>query len=150
MILGFGEKRQTVSEADALPGEEFIVLEIFITSLRISEIPYRVGVRSVIEGEPIVEPSFDIQNVMVDGVFGSREENTINNLVTMEELRVNTSMLSALQVTIRDDNLPEEEECFEMSIFPVNPDAMSEIFLCNMVGTEFLCKHKICIVDNDG
>ena len=147
MILGFGERRQTVSEADAPPGEEFIDLNILITSLRRSEIPYFVGVRSVIEGQPIIEPVDDIQNIMYDGTFGIREPNTINNLVSSDVLDVNTVMLFPLQVTIRDDFLPETEECFELSIFHQGLDIE---FACNTAGDEFLCQHEICIVDDEG
>ena len=121
MILGFGKRRQTVSEAEAPFGEELINVEVLITSLRRSEIAYPVGVRSVIEGQPIIEPSGAILNPMLDGLFGNREEDTINNLLFMEVLIVNTTMLPALQVTIRDNLLPEDEECFDLSIFPVNP-----------------------------
>ena len=148
MILGFGERRQTVSEADAPPGGEFFTLEIFITSLRTSEDAYRVGVRSVIEGQPIIEPSDDIRNPLFDGTFGIREQNTINNLVTTEILEVDTLTLLPQVVIIRNDNVPEEEECFELSIFPVNPQGIN--FECNVAGDEFLCQHQICIVDDDG
>ena len=150
MLLGFGERRQTVSEAQAPPGEDRFTIDILITSLRTSEIIYEVGVRSVIEGQPIIEPSDDIRNPMFDGLFGSREMNTINNLVFMELLNIDTTMLAILQVTIRNDNTPEEEECFDLSIFPVNPLPMTPNFECNFVGDEFLCEHTICIEDDDG
>ena len=149
MILGFGERRQTVSEADATSGQEFINRQIFITSLRTSEIAYFVGVRSVIRGQPIIEPSDNIRNPMYDGSFGSREENTINNLVIIEILTVDTSSLPALNVFIRDDVIPEDDECFELSIFPVNPEQLTESFACNVAGDEFLCQHVLCIVDDD-
>ena len=147
MILGFGKRRQTVSEADAPPGQDSIKLSILITSLRRSEIAYFVGVRSVIEGQPIIEPTDNIQNIMFDGTFGIREQNTINNLVSSGILHANTVMLSPLQVTIRDDFLPETEECFELSIFQQGLDIE---FACNRAGDEFLCQHEICIVDDDG
>ena len=150
MILGFGQRRQTVSEADAPPGEDGFVLDILITSIRPSEVVYPFIVRSVIEGQPIIEPVDNIQNPMFDGLFGSREENTINNLVLIEEPRVNTSNLSLLQVTIRNDNLPEDEECFELSISPENPELMIVTFSCNNAGDDFLCQHEICIEDDDG
>ena len=149
MILGFGQRRQTVSEAETLSGEEGIIREIFITSLRTSEIEYRVGIRSVIEGEPIIEPSGAVQDPLFDGTFGSREENAINNLVIIYNLRIDTTVLPPLTVFIRDDNLPEEEECFELSIFPVNPQEIKN-FMCNMAGDEFTCIHTICIEDDDG
>ena len=139
-----------MSENDATPGQEFFDLNIFITSLRTSEITYPVGVRSVIRGEPIIEPSDNIVNPWFDGVFGQREENTINNLVFMEVLTVNTTMLHPPHVTIRDDNFIEEEECFELSIFQVDPVQMTEHFMCNTAGDKFLCQHEICIVDDDG
>ena len=150
MILGFGDRRQTVSEADVPPGEEFFNLEIFITSLRISEIFYPVGVRSVIEGQPIIDPVDFIQNFMFDGLFGSREQNTINNLVLAENLEVNTTMLPAIQVSIRDDFLPENVECFELSIFRVDVESFTEQFMCNTAGDNFFCEHEICILDDDG
>ena len=86
---------------------------------------------------------------MFDGLYGNREQRTINNLVWMKELRVNTSMLTPLQVTIRNDITLEEEECFELSIFPVNPLLMTENFECNTAGDEFFCQHEICIMDDD-
>ena len=151
MILGFDGRRRTVSEADEiLPGEEFINVDVFITSLRRSEIAYPVGVRSVIEGQPIIEPVGFIVNPMFDGEFGNREENTINNLLFMEVLIVDTTTLPAIRVTIRDDNLPEDEECFDLSIFPVNPPEGVENFMCNTAGDDFVCVHTICIEDDDG
>ena len=151
MILGFGERRQTVSEADATSGQEFINRQIFITSLRTSEISHMVGVRSVIRGEPIIEPGDgSIQNPMFDGLFGNRELDTINNLVFIEVLGVNTTTMPGLHVTIRDDFMPEDEECFVLSIFQVNPEFSIENFRCNVAGTQFLCIHEICITDNDG
>ena len=149
MILGFSGRRQTVSEAETLSGQEGINGEIFITSLRISEIDYLVGIRSVVEGQPIIEPTENVQNPMFDGTFGSREENAINNLVRIENLRIHTSILPALQVFIRDDILPEDEECFDLSIFPVNPQEMIN-FMCNVAGYRFSCIHTICIEDDDG
>ena len=92
----------------------------------------------------------DIQNPMYDGTFGSREENTINNLVTIDILAVNTTILPGLLVPIRDEHFIEEEECFELSIFQVDPVQMTEHFMCNTAGDEFLCQHEICIVDDDG
>ena len=148
MILGFGERRQTVSEAETLSGQEGINREIFITSLRTSEIEYRVAIRSVIEGEPRIEPAGAVQDPLFDGTFGSREENTINNLVIIYDLRIDTTVLP-LPFFIRDDNLPEEEECFELSIFPVNPQEIKNV-MCNAAGDEFLCIHEICIEDDDG
>ena len=151
MILGFGERRQTVSEAEVWSGQEYINRQIFITSLRTSEVSHIVGVRSVIRGEPIIEPAYGIiENPMFDGLFGNREHNTINNLVFMEVLEVNTTMMPALQVSIRDDFFLEEEECFTLSIFQVYPEFFTENFICNMAGTQFLCIHEICITDNDG
>ena len=152
LLLGFSDRRQTVSEADAEPGLETFSLNIFNTSLRTSEIRYYVNIRSVIEGQPIIEPVDDIQNPMFDGAFGQRVEHTINNLIQSEVLNVNTTMLPALRVIIRDDVYFEEEECFELGIFPVNDFGKRYInFLCNfMAGDDFLCTHEICIVDDDG
>ena len=84
---------------------------------------------------------------MFDGLFGSREQNTINNLVLMESLEVNTTMLPVLQVSIRDDFVPENVECFELSIFRV---FFTEQFMCNTAGDTFFCEHEICILDDDG
>ena len=151
MILGFSERRQTISEAEVQSWEEFINREIFITSLRTSEISHNVGVRSVIRGEPMIEPVDGFsQNPRFDGLFGTREYNTINNLVFFEELGVGTTITPVLQVTIRDDLIPEDEECFVLSIYQVNPEFSIENFLCNMAGAQFLCIHEICITDNDG
>ena len=150
MILGFGERRQTISEAEALSGQEGVRREIFITSLRTSEIEYRVGTRSVIEGEPRIEPAGAVMDPQFDGEFASREANTINNLVREAVLNIGSIVLAPLTVIIRDDNTPEEEECFDLSIFPVNPEPMIPNFECNFAGDEFLCEHTICIEDDDG
>ena len=150
MILGFGKRNQTVSEAEVPPEEEFINVDILITSLKRSEIPYPVGVRSVIEGQPIIEPAAVVLNPMFDGQFGDREMDTINNLVFMEVLMINTTILPALRVIIRDDILPEDEECFDLSIFPVNTEPMIDNFMCNTAGDDFVCEHTICIEDDDG
>ena len=151
MILGFSERTWTVSEGDTLiSGDDQFSIDIIITSMRTSEIAYTVGIRSVIEGQPIIEPSDNVQNPMFDGFFGTREANTINNLVHSDLLRVNTSILPPLRVTVRDDVMLEEEECFELSIFQVDPEEMTENFVCNLAGDEFLCEHTFCIADDDG
>ena len=151
MILGFSERTRTVSEGDTLiSGDDQFAIDIIITSMRTSEIAYTVGTRSVIEGQPIIEPSDNVQNPMFDGFFGTREANTINNLVHSDLLSVNTSMLPPLRVTVRDDVMLEEEECFELSIFQVDPEEMTENFVCNLAGDEFLCEHTFCIADDDG
>ena len=145
MILGFGERRQTVSEADVTSGEKNFTLNISISSLRTSELEYIVRVLSYIKfyGEPTIEPFNDIQNPMFDGTFGFRLG--YSTLLQKEVLRVNTTVLPPLQVLIRDDVIPEEEECFELSIIQC-----PYCHICNDAGGEFLCQHEICIVDNDG
>ena len=45
----------------------------------------------------------------------------------------------------------EEEECFELSIFPDSDSGAIIInFHYNVAGDDFLCRHEICIVDDDG
>ena len=146
MILGFGERRQTVSEADATSGEKNFTLNISISSLRTSELEHTVKIHSYIYGEPAIEPSNDIQNPMFDGTFGQQEYSSL--LRQIEVLRINTTVLPPLQVLIRDDVIPEEEECFELTIV-LHPYYLF-LFTCNYAGDEFLCMHEICIVDNDG
>ena len=59
------------------------------------------------------------------------------------------SYVHSLSITIRNDVIPEEEECFSIQINP----AEFGLFTCNRDGTNstnYYCDHTICIEDDDG
>ena len=58
-----------------------------------------------------------------------------------------------LTTFIRDDRRPEDEECFTISIVPVDVLGRRELFACNEDDSgegNYFCQHTICIMDDDG
>ena len=58
-----------------------------------------------------------------------------------------------LQTSIRNDLIPEDEECFTINILPVDVPGRRELFTCNedSAGADsYFCAHTVCIEDDDG
>ena len=151
MLIGFTQRFRTVSESNALEGEDLFTIHIDVATLTTAEREHPMIFRLQSRGTAIVEPGNDIQNKLFDAVFGNRlyhgpiqEEFNLEHLVTT---------IPPLQAQIRDDLRPEEEECFTIRIFPVDVPGRRELFVCNEDGsnaTNYFCETTICILDDNG
>ena len=152
MIIGFTQRRQTVSESDAAPGVDTLFLFLGVNSSRISELDYVVQFHVLETGNATVE-AFNVQfQPRFDALFGTTE--AANNPI--EDSRVlwaGTQELSEIVTIIVNDFAPEDPiECYEIRIFSL--DIMTHIlFTCNedeADPVDFFCIHTICIKDDDG
>ena len=155
MIVGFSQRRQFVSESDAM-GFPTFTLALDVHSLRVSEIEYEAQFRALETGSATVE-AVNIQfSSHSDALFGTRESEE-DIIADSRELRVGSLTLSGmLNTIIINDFIPEDQlKCYEIRIF--SPDVTEFrgliIFTCNEDEdnpVNFFCIHTICIEDDDG
>ena len=174
MIIGFHQRAQNISERDVPTRRRFRRLDIQLTSLRISERGYSVGIRTAGHSEETVGPtdalvgSFYDWNWLFypDAIFGFRDYEYDyydydyydydyydfydfyfdSDLVDRFYLFAGSSSFILSLYIINDFMSPEETECFTLSIF--SPEA-AESFTCEYEEDVF-CEHQICILDSDG
>ena len=154
MIIGFSQRRVTVSESDALPDEDLFQHQIDVHSMRLSEIEYEVQFRVLNTGTADVEATNLQSSNIYDALFGVRD----NPQEPLEDSRplpiYNLELIDPLNAMIRDDfNAEDDEECFTIVI--LSPDLQNDrnIFTCNgddVDATDFFCLYTICILDDDG
>ena len=152
MVIGFTQRTLTVCENEAVPGEDFIPIEIDVATLRIAEREHPMVFRLQSGGTAIVEPGGSLENPLLDAVFGIRDEDDapIEEEFDLEQL---VAIIPPRLADIRDDLRPEDEECFTIHIFPVDVPGRHELFDCNEDeegATNFFCETTICICDDDG
>ena len=156
MIIGFIRREQTVSETLRIGIEQYDI-RVEIKSMIPSEIDYELGVRvrghtqQTSSDQAIVEDFDEVSVFKRDATFGNREvkNDTRSNLIVERRLDRNEIDVASLTVTIISDFTPEETECFELSIYPINTEFMTENFVSNDTAS-FFEKHTICILDDDG
>ena len=156
MIIGFIRREQNVSET-LRSGVAAYDIQVKIKSMLASEIDYELGVRvlgptqQTSSDQAIVE-AFDEDPVFRhDAIFGSREikNDPRSNLIVERKLNRHETDVASLTITIISDFIPEETECFDLSIYPINTEFMTEYFVSNDTAS-FFEKHTICILDDDG
>ena len=152
MIIVFTQRRQSVSESDVLPGDDFVQLQIDVASLRMSEREYKIMYQllSIGFGTATVVGFNDIGLVNEDARFGFSDGDSIEQL---DILPPGQSVITPLITDIRNDFIIEEEECFSIQISPVDILGFRELFSCNddsTNSTNYFCQHTICIEDDDG
>ena len=144
--LGFAVKTLTVLE-----GEEYdlfpvsIALSVEGTSEREHEILFRVETDSTATVESVIYVGVDF-----DATFGTRYDPE-GPLEEVHLLYPGETEIQPLRVTIKNDFLIEEQECFTLRAFiQEGPDGAD--FTCNNGpdATDFFCEITICIEDNDG
>ena len=152
MVIGFTERRRTVSESMALPGFDFFPLPIDVATLRTAEREHPMIFRlQMSSSSAIVEPP-GTGNIFVDALFGSRDDTDgpIDVFLVLDAL---DDVIRSRTAFIRNEFYIEETECFTIRIFPVDVPGRHELFLCNKddVGaTNYFCQTTICIEDDDG
>ena len=149
MVIGFTERRRTVSEG-LFPGVEEFPLQIDVATLRMSEREHRMLYR-LLSGATATVVSFAfVGNLDYDARIGSVQTDPIEigDFVLPGE-----TVISPLPTEIRNDFLIEAEECYSLRIFPIVIPGLREVFMCNdddTNPTNYFCTHTICIQDDDG
>ena len=154
MVIGFTQRSLTVCENEALPGEDFFRIEIGVATLRTAEREHPMVFRLQSGGTAIVEPGGSLGNLLLDAVFGNRDENDDDAPIQEEfDLERLVAIIPSLPAEIRNDLRPEDEERFTLQIFPVDVPGRRELFDCyedEDGATDFFCETTICICDDDG
>ena len=157
MVIGFMQRRQTVSESQAAAGTDGFTLVIDIRSQRTSEQQYEVLFR-VREGvsTAIVEATSFQFNTNFDAIFGNRQDNEEREPIedARDLVAGSLELRTPLNTFIRNDFLAEDEECYTIGIQSPDVDGVRDIFDCfeddYPNATNFFCFHTICIEDDDG
>ena len=159
MIIGFSQRRQTVSEADrTFIQDQSFPISVGVMSMITSEINYNISFEAFSGNMGQKASVGDIQQKDIldyDALFGEFNHSTGNLQVTSRMFSGSTFPNSPLTVTIINDFTPEPQECFTMGIGIVIPDIVRsrDVYKCfneeEDVDT-FFCLHEICIEDDDG
>ena len=150
MVIGFTERRRTVSEG-LVPGTDEFQFQIDVAT-RVSERERRMLYR-VLSSSTATVVSFEFRdNLDYDARFGVDQADTIEQIDQLLPGRNSTGPLTA----IRDDFVPEDEECYSIQISLIDYGGWHELFCCDFVDTSstpptnFFCEHTICIEDDEG
>ena len=151
MIIGFTERRRTVSEGGAPSGEDFFPLLIPLATLRTAEREHPMYIR-LFGSSAIVEPIDGVANQFYDAIFGSRDSigDPIGHFFVLDAL---DDTIPSDITFIRNDLRPEDEECFTIRVLPVDVLGRRELFTCNeddAGAINYFCQTEICIEDDDG
>ena len=155
MIIGFAQRRQTVSETDGILALSFLIT-VDVRSMVVSEINYNVTFEALASnmgrtanvGDNLAANLFDH-----DALFGTLNATTGD----FEDLRLlfsgSTTLNTPLTLTIVNDFNPEPEECFTIDVASPDVAGDHDIYECfddddNM--DSFFCLHTICIEDDEG
>ena len=157
MIIGFTQRRLTVSESDAPVGADTFPITLDVRSLRISERVYEVVFRVLGTGSATVEASNVQFRENYDALFGTRFS-AKDPIEDSRLLAIGNLQVTALITQVRNDVRPEEPlKCYEIRILSsdVGPGGIQaqETFTCiedqnNLVN--YFCLTTICIIDDDG
>ena len=157
MIIGFTERRRTVSEGIVPSGFDEFRLTYDVAALRISERHHLMTFR-LLEGisTATVNTRQELGDIDVlrnnDAIFGQmRAEN--NPIGESRSLPLGSTTLPHELVTfIRGDFALEDDECYTVRVFADNVPAVRQLFTCNSEAnaTNYFCEHEICIIDDDG
>ena len=152
MVIGFTERRQTVSEG-LFPDRDEIPLQIDVATLRVSEREHRMLYRVLSSGTATVVSFSFFDNLDFDARFGGVQADPIEQ---RDQLLPGRNTTGPLQTAIRNDCVPEDQECFSIQISPIDIPGLKVLFMCDFVDTSvipprsFFCTHTICIEDDDG
>ena len=152
-IVGFSQRRQTVSEADA-PEAAGFTITIPVNAVRPAETEINLLFHVVETLSTANVQAFTEFNSSFDALFGVRE--SVDGLLEVQRiLEIGQSVLSPPITTfIGNDFRFEEQECFTIQILPlvIIGEFESEGFICNedeVNAVDNFCFHTICIDDDD-
>ena len=136
-----------------VPGVDEFPLEIDVATLRASERVHRMLYRVLSSGTAAVVSFAFFDNLDFDARFGVVQADPIEQEDQLLPLR---DFIDPLITAIRNDFIPEDEECYSIQISPIDIPGLKELFSCDFVDTsstppmDFFCAHTICIEDDDG
>ena len=153
MVIGFTHRFQTVSESNALDGEDFFPVNIPVATLRTAEREHPIIFRPQVSDSTAMVISIDgPYNPLFDVLFGIRVE--YNGPIEIDfDLERLVDTIPPLPADIRNDLRPEDEECFTIHILPLDVPGRCELFSCNEDNegaASYFCQTTICIEDDDG
>ena len=152
MVIGFTERRRTVSESQSTGVDEFL-LQIVVATLRVSEREHQMLYRVLSSGTADIVSFGFWDNLDFDAHFGVVQADPIEQ---EDQLLPGRSFIDPHSTAIRNDFVPEDEECYSIQISPIDILGLRELFMCEFVDTSsippmsFFCEHTICIEDDDG
>ena len=149
MIIGFTNRGITVSEGDALPGTDTFKILIGVHFSRPSEVVHNIVFRHL-ESASTATVEFE-RMAGVDALFGTVDSDPIvvQRLLTSEDTFTEDRRTPSLAVTIINDFIPEDEECFSITITSEDVFGHREVFKCGD-DMGFFCTYTVCILDDDG
>ena len=151
MIIGFVERRQTVSEGDGPPTADLSENFINVATLRVSEAEHTMLFQILPIGTANVASFLSSFDLNFDALFGTTTEG--DPIEEREILLPGRSIIASRRIDIRKDFEIEDEECFSLRISPIAVPGQKDVFMCNddeTNSTDFFCVHTICIEDDDG
>ena len=136
-----------------VPGVDAFPLQIDVATLRVSEREHRMLYRVLSSGTAIVVSFEFFDNLDFDARFGGVQADPIEQ---RDQLLPGRDIINPLITAIRNDFIPEDEECYSIQISPIDIPGLRELFMCDVVDTSstppmsFFCVHTICIANDDG
>ena len=157
MIIGFTERRRTVSEGIVPQGDDEFRLTYPVAAMRTSERDHLMTFRlqegistaTVITREELSDNDVLRNN---DAIFGEWREEDDPIEVSCTLPLGHTILPQYLPTYIRDDCYAEVAECYTVRVFADNVPGVRQLFTCNSEAnaTNYFCEHEICIIDDDG
>ena len=157
MIIGFTQRKQTVSEADRpSPLQLSFDITVDVMSMIVSEIDYIVFFVAPASNVGRTANVGDTQPINIldhDALFGKFSA-TAGDLEDFRLLKNGSTVLNnPLTLTIVNDFNPEPIKCFTIDI--ASPDVTGDRDIYECFGDDdnsdsFFCLHQICINDDDG
>ena len=157
MIIGFTERRRTVSEGIVPQGDDEFRLTYDVAALRTSERDHLMTFH-LLEGISTATVNTRQElgdfNILLnnDAVFGEEREENDPIEVSLSLSRGSTTLPQDLPTFIRGDFNAEDDECYTVRVFAVDVPGVRQLFTCNAEAnaTNYFCEHEICIIDDDG
>ena len=157
MIIGFTERRRTVSEGIVPEGEDEFRLTYPVAALRTSERDHLMTFRLMESSSTAtVNTRQELGDIDVlrnnDAVFGQMRAENDPIEVTLSLPMNRTTLPDELPTFIRGDFAPEDDECYTVRVFADDVPGVRQLFTCNAEAnaTNYFCEHEICIIDDDG
>ena len=139
MIIGFEIRKQTVNESDVPPGFDTLDIMISVRTQRTSEREQQMDFQFISSGSTAIVVQQTDPGSIYDAIF-------LDNVQVLLPGEVN---IPPIITSIRNDFLPEDQECYTIEITSDDIAGVRDLFSCND-SLGFFCEHTICIEDDDG
>ena len=154
MIIGFAQRRQNVSENASCVMDGYVAVSINVSTLRTSNRTHTIVFRYQASSSTARVGTLTLQDdAEYDALFGARQNPPDDSIVEIRILSPGDNAIPSLTTYIQNDILPEDRECYTISIITTDVEGVRELFTCNedeSNPTDFFCDHTICIDDDDG